>query len=206
MQVGDDLSTDFPRFYLDADIAVSVDQLERLAAALDGGLLAVAPSVTYDVSRSSPAVRAYFRALSRLPAQVSGISGTGCMGLSREGRERFGSWPVLVADDYYLDGLFAPHEKARLTDVTVVVRAPRGVKDLVTRKLRTLSGNRQVDRDHPRRHSVERGGGLQGIVRAEPRRLLDVLVFVAVSSWCRFRLLRGGPSTQVWARDRSREA
>ena len=205
MQAADDLVDGFPRFYLDADIAVTPEQLGVLAVALDGGLLAVAPSVTYDVSRSSFIVRSYYRALSLLPAQMSGISGTGCMGLSREGRARFATWPAVIADDYFLDGQFAPAEKARVADVTVLVRAPRGVNDLMTRKLRTLRGNQQVDQGELRRYPVERGSGLAGIVRAHPSRLLDVVVFVIVSSVCRIRLRRSDSSSLAWARDRSRE-
>lgn len=205
MQTGDGAATGFPRFYVDADIGVGPAQLKRLAGALDAPLQAVAPSVVYDLSRSSLAVRAYFRALSQLPAQVSGISGTGCMGLTAEGRARFGEWPAVQADDYFLDGQFASAEKARLTDVSVQVRAPRALSDLARRKMRTLRGNRLVDSLRLRRYAVERGEGLLGIVRAEPRRVGDVAVFAVVALWCRLQLLRRAPAPGVWVRDSSRD-
>jgi len=207
LAAGDAVAVAFPRFYLDADVGVDAGTLRRLASHLDGGPHAVAPAVRYDTQRSSWSVRSYYRVLPLLPAVSTSIAGTGCIGLSEQGRGRFDAWPDVLADDYFVDGLFGAGEKERVRDLTSVVAAPLGMGELVARRVRVIWANHQVDALGIRAVPVARAAGLAGVLRRHPARLADVAVFAAVSLWVRVRVRasrrRGQPV--AWGRDRSRE-
>ena len=208
LRAGDEAARAFPRFYLDADIALNAADLHRLAAALAApGAVAVAPSVAFDSSGSSALVRAYYRALPLLPAVSHSIAGTGCIGVTASGRARFDAWPPVLADDFFLDGLFRPDEKHRAPDVTARVTTPRALRDLVRRRERVIWGNRQVAALGLRAPAA--GGGASGVVATalrHPRRLADLTVFAAVGVLVRVRVLvkdlRG--QSVGWNRDDSR--
>ena len=109
-----------------------------------------------------------------------------------------------MGDDYFLDCLFPAVEK-RVIDGGADVLAPARVRDLIRRKVRVFAGNRQVASSGvvP---AVPRGGtGWLTVVRREPGRWADTVVFLAVSVTAklvaRWQLRRG---TAVWARDDSR--
>ncbi len=208
LRAGDAVARHFPRFYLDADIGIDAAGLHRLAEVMrETGVLAVAPSVAFDVSASSWAVRAFYRALPLLASVSGSIAGTGCMGVSREGRTRFDEWPPVLADDHFLDGLFTAGEKLRAADVTSRVRTPRGLGDLVRRRERVIWGNRQVARLGV--GPTATGGGVAGVLaaaRRHPARTLDLAVFAAVGLVVRARVLaRARRGQEVgWNRDESR--
>lgn len=208
LRAGDAAAHHFPRFYVDADIAVTAAGLRRLADALDApGMLAVAPTVVFDASGASWPVRAFYRALPLLPSVQGSIAGTGCMGVSEAGRARFGDWPQVLADDYFLDGQFAPGEKRRVEGVTSRVRTPQRLGDLVRRRVRVTFGNRRVD-GLGLRGAPPAGGGVVAAVRRHPRRALDLAVFVAVGIVVRVRVaaaIRAGREVG-WGRDQSRDA
>lgn len=140
------LATSFPRIYLDADIMVPDDGVQRLVEALSARpeVLAVAPSRTVDTRGRSVVVRAYFAISTRLPAFGDGLFGRGMIVLSEAGRARFDRFPTLIADDLYLDSLFGPGEKHILTSVRVTVEAPYRTTDLVNRLVRVRRGNAQL--------------------------------------------------------------
>lgn len=207
LRLGDDAATVFPRFYLDADIRIAAHDLRALARRLQQpGLLAVAPSVEFDVSGSSFVVRAYYRVLPLLPTVARSIAGTGCIGLSAEGRARFDDWPQVFADDYFLDSLFTDEQKERTPGVTALVGTPLRAGDLVRRRMRVLWGNRQVRAVLPEPPQPRRARGIWSVLRQHPRRLPDVLVYLGVGVWVRVALkvvrLRGGEVG--WNRDQSR--
>jgi glycosyltransferase involved in cell wall biosynthesis len=208
LRAGEAAAHHFPRFYLDADVAVTAAGLRRLAAALEApGVLAVAPHVVFDASGASWPVRAFYRALPLLPSVSGSIAGTGCIGLSEVGRARFGDWPSVLADDYFVDGLFGRGEKRRVDGVTSRVRTPQRLGDLVRRRVRVTFGNRQVD-GLGLRVAPPAGGGVLAAARRHPGRLLDLAVFVAVGLVVRLRVaaaIRGGREV-AWNRDDSRDA
>ena len=207
LAAGDAVAGVFPRFYVDADVGVDAQMLRRLASRLRAGPHAVAPAVHYDTRDSSWLVRSYYRVLPLLPAVSTSVAGTGCMGLSESGRSRFDGWPDVLADDYFLDGLFEGAEKERVGEVTSLVVAPLSLQELVLRRVRVIWANYQVDSLGLRRVPVARSGGIGSVLRRHPARLADVAVFAAVSLWVRVRVRasrrRGQPV--AWGRDRSRE-
>lgn len=147
LNAGDAVARGFPRVYLDADIVLAPGAVRSLAAALrpstDGGPvpLAVVPRRRLDLTRRPVLVRAFFAINSRLPAYDRALFGRGVIALSAAGRARFDAFPDIIADDLYLDSLFAWEEKREVAGVASVVATPRRTRDLVGRLARVRAGN-----------------------------------------------------------------
>ncbi|MGM7669377.1 WecB/TagA/CpsF family glycosyltransferase [Microbacterium sp. A93] len=133
MNLGDAHATQWPRVYLDADTVITPITLRLLLERLqstDNPVLAARPSFRYDDAGANRAVRAYYRARRRLPSTKERLWGAGVFGMTREGHERFGAFPDVTADDYYVDQQFLDHEKAIVPAPPVPVRTPQDIRSL----------------------------------------------------------------------------
>lgn len=147
LRAGDHSTAVFPRIYLDADVLLDTDTARELAAALTvtGAPIAGVPG-RYDLSTSSALVQLFFEFRQRLPVFRDGIIGAGVYALSRSGRQHFGDWPDLLADDQFVYRLFAAHERVTLRDRHTIVEAPADVPSLVRRGIRVRRGNDELGR------------------------------------------------------------
>ena len=134
LNAADSVASVWPRIYLDADIELSRDGVFRLIRTFNdekiaddpgsGSTLAGRPAFRYETAGASVAVRAYYRARSRIPSANSSLWGAGVYALSRRGHDRFDRFPDITADDLYVDGLFTPDEKSIVDAQPAVVRTP----------------------------------------------------------------------------------
>lgn len=163
LNAGDAKATTFPRLYLDADIVVPAGGIARILAQFAGesgsGPLAVVPRRHLNTAECPWLVRAYFAINERLPAFRDGLFGRGLIALSERGRSRFESFPLMIADDLFLDSQFTVDEKTEAADVVVVVEAPRTSRDLLRRLVRVRRGNAEM-----------RAASHQGVVEVSIRR------------------------------------
>lgn len=148
LNAADAAATRYPRAYVDADVEVSGETLSALAALLErpGGPLVATPRMVLDLRGASPLVRAYYRIWERTSFRTEGHIGSGLYALSREGRNRFGVFPTVVADDRYVQQLFSLEERGTVHDHHFVVRPPRTLRALITRGGRIVAGNRELAR------------------------------------------------------------
>jgi glycosyltransferase involved in cell wall biosynthesis len=151
LNAGDAVAVGYPRIYLDADIIIPADGIKALRDALavspagrPARVLAVTARREVDVSRSPLLVRSYFAINSRLPVFRDALFGRGVVALSAEGRGRFGRFPDVIADDLFLDSLFAAREKREVSSVSVQISAPRRTRDLLRRLTRVRRGNATI--------------------------------------------------------------
>jgi hypothetical protein len=207
LDAGDAATDRFPRMYLDADARIDADAVGRVFAAVDAGLSAAAASPVYDVSGASWLVRSHQRFWERMPANRQGLAGTNAMAVSRAGRTRFGNWPKLIGDDYFLDGLFTAAEKARVPQAIVIRPTSRRLLDCASRKARIHQGNLDVRAAGLRTaHSGGGAGGAAAVLRRHPEAIVDLPAHLVVTtatrvlSWWRRR--RG--TAAIWFRDDSR--
>jgi hypothetical protein len=147
LNAGDGQATVFPRFYVDADVEVTGAVLLEAAALLDlPGVLACAPAMQVDLTRASWAVRAYYRAWTRLPYTTHHHIGSGVVGLGQEGRSRFSEFPDVIADDKFLQDLFEPSERMSTSlPAAFTVHSATNLQALLRRLARVRAGNRQLD-------------------------------------------------------------
>lgn len=214
LNAADAVATRFPRIYLDADIVLRTEELRRLAAAVstgdaDGRPLAAAPRRELDVSGRPLAVRAYYAINSRLPAYRDALFGRGALVLSATGRARFGDFPDLIADDLFLDGLFAPHEKRQIDTVTSRVATPLHARDLVRRLARVRAGNAALraaaadGRAPAGVRASSRSSWLRDVVLPRPWLAPAALGYVALTLAAARQARRSRAGTLSWGQDES---
>jgi glycosyltransferase involved in cell wall biosynthesis len=202
------VATGFPRLYLDADVVVSRAGVDRLCAALEGpgAPLVATPGRRLDVRGRPWTVRAFYAVQRRLPVFDEGLFGRGLVALSRAGRERFDTFPDLVADDLFLDSLFAPEERLRLPEVVTEVATPTRTRDLYQRLVRVRRGNAAL-RAHGTdlgvaARSVDPWSWLRDVVVPRPWLAPAAVVYVGLTLLAD-RAARRSPEVTTWGRDDS---
>lgn len=152
LNMGDEAVSGFPRFYVDADVVVSYDDLAAVAREMEqSGKPVGAPRLRMVLDASSWGVRAYYAVWLRLSFHQAGMIGCGVYGLTREGRQRFGEFPDVVADDAFVRCLFVDAERARPANAFVAVRGPSTLRDLIKIKTRSRLGLSQLRERYPER-------------------------------------------------------
>lgn len=210
LNAGDEAAVGFPRIYMDADIVAPPG---ALAAILDcfaqsPSLRAVVPRRRVNRTGRPLPVRAYFAINERLPAFRDGLFGRGMIALSAEGRARFDSFPALIADDLFLDSLFAADEKAEVIDVEVVVEAPFTTRDLIRRLVRVRRGNAQLREAAAaglvgaRVRPSDRWAWLHDVVLPNPALAAAAVPYLLITVIAGV-LARRGATADGWGRDES---
>ncbi len=198
LNIGDSYATHWPRLYLDADIVITPEAASAVFATLDEGeVLAARPPFAYDIATCSPLVRAYYRARRRIPAMCSQLWGAGAYALSEDGHARLGRFPALMADDLYVDQLFARTEIAVVPTDEVAVRCPLTLRVLLRTLRRVYSGQAQVTRAQG---EVAPVGGVRAVLAGaqDPAALADALVYIGIAVLARVLAHR---QPGAWHRD-----
>jgi hypothetical protein len=189
LDAGDDLAKGFPRVYVDADVEMTVDDVEALAAALRSpGILACAPERLVDLTGRPLLVRWYYDIWTRLPQVREGLFGRGAIAVNAIAHERLASLPPLLADDLACSLAFAPGERAVVAQATTVVHAPRTLRDLVRRRVRAALTVAELERTAgaPTSTARTRPADLAAIAMSEPRLALSVAFFMFLALSARF--------------------
>jgi glycosyltransferase involved in cell wall biosynthesis len=213
LRAGDEAVRSFPRLYVDADVVLYGASALAVADRLRAGAVAARPPIRYDSSRSSPSVRSYYRARSRMPSVLKSLWGAGVYGLSAEGRGRFHAFPDVVADDLWIDRLFVRDEVEIVDCAPVVVNVPRRASDLVRvlrRQCRTKSERPPSFRGDEAAPDTT-GSTLRDLLRvsiSSPTAACDAATYAAYASGARLAVAFGSAlgSTIVaesWERDDS---
>jgi glycosyltransferase involved in cell wall biosynthesis len=206
LRAGDAAATGFPRLYLDADVVLGGSSARTVLEALRAGAVAARPPIRYDAGAATAPVRRYYRARSRVPALLGSLWGAGVYGLSEAGRNRFGAFPDLVADDLWVDRHFAPDEIEIVDCEPVAVAVPRRARDLVHVLRRTYRGKAETAGVDPHGRARETTTStlrqLRRTAAAGPDAALDAVTYAAFAAGARLAL--AGPSGGVrWERDES---
>ena len=211
LNAGDEAATTYPRVYLDADIVVPPGGIAQLVALIDTprAPLAVVPSRRLNTAGSPWPVRAYFAINERLPAFRDGLFGRGLIALSEEGRSRFDTFPLMIADDLFLDSQFTAEEKAEAEHVVVVVEAPRTSRDLLRRLVRVRRGNAEM-RAASQQGEVavairpsDRWAWLRDVVVPEPRLAPAAIPYLGFTVLAALLARRSPDGKEAWGRDES---
>ncbi|UWQ73916.1 glycosyltransferase [Leisingera sp. M658] len=134
--------------YLDADVAVSPALIPQLAAALSQDVPLYASGCPQVALARSAVTRAYARLWTRLPFVTGGVPGFGVFAMTRAGRQRWGDWPDIIADDIFARLNFAPSERVK---VPAVYSWPmvEGFRNLVRVRRRQNAGVAEVASKYP---------------------------------------------------------
>lgn len=213
LRAGDEAALTLPRLYVDADVVLYGSSALAVVGRLRAGAIAARPPIRYDSSRSSPSVRSYYRARSRMPSVLKSLWGAGVYGLSAEGRGRFDVFPDVVADDLWIDRVFASEEVEIVNCAPVAVNVPRRPRDLVhvlRRNCRTKGESAPpcVGEERP---AETTGSTLRDLVRlsfSSPTAARDAATYAAYASGARLGLALGSAAGSAivgerWERDES---
>jgi glycosyltransferase involved in cell wall biosynthesis len=217
LNAGDAVAEGFPRIYLDADIVTDTDGARALRdAVLERGptgsapALAAVPRRNLELTDRPIPVRAYFAVNSRLPAFSSGLFGRGMIALSAQARGRFDRFPDMVADDLFLDSLFASSEKREVDAFATTVAVPMRTRDLVRRLVRVRRGNgamrsaaRAGDLHNMDVRAADRLAWLRQVVLPHPWLAPAAVMYVGISGLAAILARRGSGSNTSWGRDES---
>ncbi len=174
-------SEGFPRAYIDADIEVAGTDLDRMATALsESEALVASPRLHLDTSEASWIVRSAMRIWVALPVVQRGLSGRGVFVLTEQARARFDDWPDIVADDGFVERLFTPEERLDHDLCRATVLAAPTARAWIARKARVYRGNRELDGLGIAGRGAS-GRQWLGVVRADPRRIVDVPAYALLT-------------------------
>jgi hypothetical protein len=134
------------RIYLDADAVLSPDAVRVLHRALHPEPVAarlMSPRPHFVAAPGRDRLTAsYFAVWRQLPAVQDQVIGGGCYAVNALGRERWEEFPLLVNDDAFVRGRFAPHE-AVVADCAFTTMYPDRTRLLPTLR-RWREGNAQL--------------------------------------------------------------
>jgi len=201
----------FPRIYLDADVQCSHAALAATAEVLrQPGVMAAAPALKMDLSRSNWLASAYYRVWLTQPYVKRALVGSGCYGLSEAAYAQIGDFPPITGDDIWVHSRFTESERRSVTHdaegrpVSFLVSPPRRAIDQIRVETRRRLGNEQLLREYPSPHysGSNRPGDLGDALR-DGASILDVAIYLAIKLIVRLRVQRAKRQRKdiVWERD-----
>ncbi len=205
------LARSYPRIYLDADVECDYASLRALAKTLrETGAMAGSPALRLDLSHSSMWVQSYFRVWRTQPYVTRNMVGSGCYGISREGHEKIGEFPIITGDDIWVHSRFPEEKRVNISEdgngnpVYFTVLPPRKLTSLIKIDTRRRLGTQEVKRLHPSPH-YSGSNSPKDLFRAlkHGANLFDILVYTGVKAMVRLRveLAKRRSDKIVWERD-----
>jgi glycosyltransferase involved in cell wall biosynthesis len=209
LNLGDEHAMSFPRFYVDADVQLTTQAVRDVAALLgdDSPVLVAAPRAVVAFEDRSPLVRAFYKVWTSLPYFRENMIGSGVYAFSRRGRERFGKFPDIIADDEFARLTAAPHERRASESATFTIHPPRTLAGVVNINTRARAGNYELRRKFP--HLFENANTdaqrSLGIIARSPELWPHAPIYLGVMLLAKLKAHRKLAKRQekVWERDDS---
>lgn len=186
--------------YLDADVICSPKLMRRLLDVLDttspryaSGRLEVSPPKTWVTKRFS-------KVWVELPFMKTNVQGAGLFAVNRSGRERWGDFPDIIADDGFVRLMFAPDERIKV-DAAYQWPLVEGFRKLSRVRRRQDAGVRQLEEKFP---DLVRNESKPRMTLAKhfdifARMPVSYLVYSTVVLWGRWG---GAQGSREWVRGR----
>lgn len=206
LNIGDRTASHFPRFYVDADVQISIEAVRETCQLLDrDGVLAASPKLSWDLSQSSLGVKCFYHVWRLQPYFDDGRLGSGVYALNSEGHKRLHKFPDVTADDEYVRQLFKPAERATAFGSSFLVTPPSSLLDLVKIKTRSRRGTQQL-KEHVvtlQHDARRRRWGFARRLAIRPHLYIPALVYfgVALATSFKAHFSRHLNHNSLWERD-----
>lgn len=211
LNLGDEAAKSFPRFYIDADIDVTIEAIREVAQMLERDELVVAaPRPVVDYRSRSRLIRSFYEVWTSLPFFTEGVIGAGIYAFSEKGRARFDRFPDIIADDEFARLQAAPHERGNSRQGTFTITPPTTLWGVLKIFTRARAGLYQLHERFPelsRNESTNPGRSLQVIART-PRLWPHAPIYLGMMFAAKLRAHRKLQRNEAhkWDRDDSARA
>lgn len=172
LNLGDMAVHTFPRFYIDADIDVTIEAIREVAEMLRRDECVVAaPRPIVDYRSRSRLIRSFYEVWTSLPFFTEGLIGAGIYAFSEKGRARFDTFPDIIADDEFARLQAAPHERANAERGTFTITPPTSLIGVWKIFTRARAGLYQLHQTFPElvAHENTTAGRTLQIIAKTPR-------------------------------------
>lgn len=187
LNLGNQVATGYPRFFVDADIVLPVESIRKVAAVLRGGRIhGAAPRIRVDLENRGWPIRAYYDIWMRTPYVTEGMMGSGVYAISEEGATRFETFPDIIADDAFARLLFSPEERESVGDAWFGMTPPKTLRSLIHINVRRRVGLFEMAEIHPEvtvREAKHQRSALYELL-LDPRRWPGMLVYLYAKVAC----------------------
>lgn len=187
LNLGNQVATGYPRFFVDADIVLPVESIRKVAAVLQGGRIhGAAPRIRVDLENRGWPIRAYYDIWMRTPYVTEGMMGSGVYAISEEGATRFETFPDIIADDAFARLLFSPEERESVADAWFGMTPPKTLRSLIHINVRRRVGLFEMAEIHPEvtvREAKHQRRALYELL-LDPRRWPGMLVYLYAKVAC----------------------
>ncbi|MGY3604056.1 MULTISPECIES: glycosyltransferase [unclassified Bradyrhizobium] len=191
LNAGDEAATVFPRAYLDADISIGAAAIRSVAEEMDRtGALVGAPRAMIDFEGCPAIVRSFYRVWVQTPWFTDNLVGSGIYVLSDAGHARLGKFPAITNDDQYVHDLFETDERVIASSHQFLVRPPRTVEGLIRRRIRTIVGQRELDKLFGQLPGRARRVSLLEMLRRRRTNVWDLAVYIMITKLASFAATR----------------
>jgi len=212
LNLGDENASGWPRLYVDADIVVSTQALRDVAAMLGEGspYVVAAPTAVVAFGDRLPWVQSFYKVWTQLPYFTEGVIGAGFYAFSKAGRERFGRWPDIIADDEYARLMAAPSERGVNRDHTFTITPPTQLRMVAKIQTRARAGLYQLHERFPELLANETTNPARTlkVLAGRPDLWVHAPIYLGVMTFAKLmahRKLRKGQQ-KVWERDETARA
>jgi glycosyltransferase involved in cell wall biosynthesis len=212
LNLGDEAAVGWPRLYVDADIVVSTQALRDVAAMLGEGspLVVAAPTAVVDYQARSRLVQSFYKVWTQLPYFTEGVIGAGFYAFSKAGRERFGEWPDIIADDEYARLMAAPSERGVNREHTFTITPPTQLRMIAKIQTRARAGMYQLHARFPEllRNETTNPARTLKVIAGRPDLWVHAPLYLGLMTFAKLmahRKLRKGLQ-KVWERDETARA
>jgi cellulose synthase/poly-beta-1,6-N-acetylglucosamine synthase-like glycosyltransferase len=195
------------RAYLDADIELSPDALQKVVDAFkDPAVHMATPRARHVYRGYNPFLAGYYALWRSMPYVRNGAMGGGFYAIDKELRSRFPEFPAITADDKFARNLARPTERRVVDGCYATITMPQTFRDLLKVKTRWTYGNLELAATRPELNDNDQNkheGALKHLVR-RPWLWVNVPAFLLVYAYAhRAARKRFANKQSVWERDQS---
>jgi len=202
LNLGDLVTVEGIKVYLDADVCISPNTIEAVADRLhEGSTVHLCAPALRIAPTQSQFTRSFARVWRNFPHVRNGLFGRGFYAVSAAGRRRWNRFPHILSEDEFVFRRFFPHECATIETASVTIRLPEGLRELVRIRSRCWRGKRQLVDIEPGLARSYRGRFPSAIqsIGSDPAIWLDVPAYMLIYVLARLKGcldLRSG--TALW--------
>ena len=207
LNLGDSAATQYPRIYLDADLAVTSDSLRELLKPLRSGeALAACGQMHIDTAHSSYFVKSFYSVWQKNSYLEGGKFG-GLFAVSRIGHRRIAPFANVTNDDEMVRRSFCPSDRAYVPTCSFLMTAPQTLHGLIKIRTRAIRGTVEIEKlgyENTDGSAWKRFGRFFARIVRKPAVWLSLPTYLFVSGFIRAKVAVSNTDYNgIWERDDS---